>query len=93
VTLTLLSRAYCHLCDEMLMALRPIANAHAASIRVVDVDAHPALEATYGDDVPVLFVGDPGTGEELSRHRLDPARVAAALAASDAPVGRGRAAG
>ncbi len=62
MTLTLLSRAYCHLCDEMLAALRPIADAHGASIHVVDVDADPALEAAYGDDVPVLFAGDPGDG-------------------------------
>ena len=92
-SLTLLSRTYCHLCDEMLAALRPIADAHGASIRVVDVDAHPALEAAYGDDVPVLFAGDPGSGVELCRHRLDAARVAAAFAASDAPASRGRAGG
>ena len=30
--LTLLSRAYCHLCDEMLAALAPLADAHGATI-------------------------------------------------------------
>ncbi len=77
----------------MLAALRPIADAHGASVRVVDVDADPALEAAYGDDVPVLFAGDPGSGAELCRHRLDAARVDAALAASGAPASRGRAGG
>jgi hypothetical protein len=93
MTLTLLTRAYCHLCDEMLAALRPIAAARAASITVVDVDSDPALEAAYGDHVPVLFAGDPRTGKELCRHRLDPARVVAAFAARGAPADRGRAAG
>jgi hypothetical protein len=93
MTLTLLTRAYCHLCDEMLAALRPIAAVNAAAIAVVDVDADPALEAAYGDHVPVLFAGDPASGRELCRHRLDRARVVAAVAASGAPVDRGRADG
>ena len=37
--LTLLVRAYCHLCDEMLAAVQPLAAAHGAAIDVVDVDA------------------------------------------------------
>jgi len=92
VTLTLLTRAYCHLCDEMLEALRPLAAAHAASIRVVDVDADASLEAAFGDDVPVLFAGDPRSGEELCLHRLDARRVAAVLAAQPQAPGRSRAA-
>ena len=82
VTLTLLSRSYCHLCDEMLAAVRPIADSHAASIEVVDVDADAALEALYGEFVPVLFAGTPASGEELCRYRLDRTRLLEALAAS-----------
>jgi len=78
--LTLLARSYCHLCDEMLEALRPIAA--GTPVDVVDVDApeHAALEARWGDAVPVLFAGAPDPGLELCRYRLDPARVASALA-------------
>ena len=79
VHLTLLSRAYCHLCDEMLAALEPLAAAAGATISVVDVDADAHLEAAYGDRVPVLFAGDPGTGDELCHIRIDPQRVEAAL--------------
>ena len=82
--LTLLSRAYCHLCDEMLGAVAPLAAAHGAKMVVVDVDADPALDAKYGDLVPVLFLGDPGSGLELGHYHLDPARVDAALAAAAA---------
>ncbi len=78
--LTLLGRAYCHLCDEMAAALAPIASAHGAQVAVVDVDDDPALEAAYGERVPVLLLGRPGTGTELCHFHLDGARVAAALA-------------
>jgi hypothetical protein len=77
--LTLLHRAYCHLCDEMLEALRPLAAATGAAVRVVDVDADGDLEAVWGELVPVLFLGPPAPGNELCHYRLDVARVRAAL--------------
>ena len=77
--LTLLSRAYCHLCDEMHDALQPLAMAAGVPVVVIDVDAAPALAAAYGDLVPVLFAGEPGAGAELCRYRLDRTRVEAAL--------------
>ena len=82
--LTLLGRAYCHLCDEMLDALRPLAALWGAVVVVVDVDAEPALERAFGDRVPVLFAGDPAGGAELCHFRLDRARVEAALAGAQA---------
>jgi hypothetical protein len=45
--LTFLTRAYCHLCDTMRDALMPLAAAHGAKVRELDVDADPALEAAY----------------------------------------------
>ena len=71
--LVLYGRRYCHLCEEMLAALRSL-DAHA-SPEIVDVASDPALEARYGEDVPVLMLGD----IELSRHRLDAERVRAYL--------------
>ena len=83
--LTLLSRAYCHLCDEMLADLRPIAQAHGANVEVIDVDApaHAALEAAWGDRVPALFAGTPDGGVLVCQYRLDPVRVRAVLGAAD----------
>ena len=78
--LTLLSRAYCHLCDEMRDALAPIALRHAVAVTEVDVDADPALEARFGDLVPVLLLGAPEDGVELCHYRLDAPAVEAALA-------------
>jgi Glutaredoxin-like domain (DUF836) len=85
VKFTLLTRAYCHLCDDMLAAVRPLAAARGAPIDVIDVDADPALEQAFGERVPVLFAGDPASGVELCHYRLDPARVEAALAGAGAP--------
>ena len=80
--LTLLTRVGCHLCDEMLDAVGPLAAARGAAVVLVDVDGDPELEAIYGDLVPVLFAGEPRDGAELCRHRLDRPRVDAALASS-----------
>jgi thioredoxin reductase (NADPH) len=84
VELTLLARAYCHLCDEMLAALSPLATAHGAVVTVVDVDApgREALETAWSESVPVLFAGAPEPANELCRYRLDADRVAALLARS-----------
>ena len=82
--LTLAVRTYCHLCDDLLAALRPLAAAHGATIDVVDVDADPALEAAWGDSVPALFLGAPAAATLLCRHHLDARRVEAALSTAAA---------
>ena len=70
--LTLLVRAYCHLCDEMRAALQPLADAAGARVTEIDVDADPALEARFGDSCPVLLLGSVD-GIELCHYRLDTA--------------------
>ena len=82
--LTLLTRAYCHLCDDMAAALAPLAARLGATVTTIDVDARPDLEARYGERVPVLVAGDPLTGVELCHYRLDAAAVERAVAAPDA---------
>jgi hypothetical protein len=68
----LLGRAYCHLCDEMREQLAPLLARGNATVELLDVDADPALEARWGDKVPVLLAGE----LELCHHRLDAAAVA-----------------
>ncbi|HSD60739.1 MAG TPA: glutaredoxin family protein, partial [Burkholderiales bacterium] len=46
--LVVYSRGYCHLCDDMIGALRPLERTLGFRLRVVDVDADPALEQRYG---------------------------------------------
>ena len=78
VRLTLLVRAYCHLCDDMRTALAK----HAPEVAVleIEVDADPALEARWGDLVPVLLAD----GHEVCHYRLDTRELDAILARSGA---------
>ena len=80
MTLTLLTRAYCHLCDDMRTGLAPLLAGRGVVLVELDVDADPALEARYGDLVPVLLLGDALHGRELCHYHLDAAVVRAALA-------------
>ena len=80
--LTLYSRTWCHLCDDMREAVAPLAARFDARIDVVDIDADPALVALYDELVPVLICA----GVEVSRYRLDPARVLAALERYPVPL-------
>lgn len=91
--LTLLTRAYCHLCDDMRAALAPLVAGRDVNVVELDVDADPALEGRYGDDVPALLDGAPDGGRLLARWRLDPPAMsvlAAALAADPAAARNSR---
>jgi hypothetical protein len=78
--LTLLTRAYCHLCDDMRVALAPLAARFGATVTELDVDADAALEECYGERIPVLLLGSPADGVELCHYSLDRAAVHRALA-------------
>ena len=69
--LTVYSRAWCHLCDDMVASLRGMQAISPFELEVVDVDADPALEALYGERVPVLTAD----GSELCHYRLDERKV------------------
>lgn len=75
--LTLYSRTYCHLCDDLLTALEPLRSEFAFTVEVLDVDADPALEAKYDELVPVLTAD----GQELCHYFLDENAVRAYLSA------------
>lgn len=65
------SRAACHLCDEMIDALR----ARGLSPEVIDVDGDPELARCHGHRVPVLVIDD----EEVCHYRVDATRLDRAL--------------
>lgn len=77
--LTLLSRAYCHLCDDMRTALSPLLARRGIELVEIDVDTDPVLEARFGERVPVLMAGDVESGRELCHYVLDPQRLRDAL--------------
>lgn len=55
----------------MVAALRARADHADFSVEVIDVDSDPALEAQYGEWVPVLFAA----GERLCHYHLDMRKV------------------
>lgn len=73
--LTLYSRSYCHLCEEMLAALASLRVEFGFAVDVVDVDSDAALERRFGILVPVLI----HAGTELCHYYLDAEKVRAYL--------------
>jgi len=69
---TVLSRAECSLCEQLLVELAEMLTAtEAAAVQVVDVDQDPVLVRKYGQRVPVLLAD----GEFVCDYRLDRQRV------------------
>jgi thiol-disulfide isomerase/thioredoxin len=67
----LYSRSWCHLCDDLLQALRALLG-EGYRIDVVDVDADPGLVERYDELVPVLVGCHPGrTNEQICNYFLD----------------------
>jgi glutaredoxin len=56
--LTVLSRAWCHLCHDLLDALKPLQDELGFRVKVLDVDADDLLEARWSEWVPVVLDGD-----------------------------------
>jgi glutaredoxin len=71
VRLTLYSRSYCHLCEDMLAALEVLRGELSFEIEILDVDSDPILEREYNEFVPVLTVN----GKELCHHILDESEI------------------
>jgi glutaredoxin len=74
-TLTLYSRAGCHLCEQMLAQLAALNLPNDVSLITVDVDADPALHERFNVKVPVLALDD----EILCCHFLDENELRQAL--------------
>ncbi|MCE2860135.1 MAG: glutaredoxin family protein [Oxalobacteraceae bacterium] len=75
----LYSRSYCHLCDDMLKALRALI-AEQLPIEVVDVDLHADLVERYDELVPVLVGVEEGQApRQLCNYFLNENNVRAFL--------------
>lgn len=65
--LTLYMRAYCHLCEEMQVALRTWQERLGFELILVDIDAEPPLVERFDTLVPVLMAGE----QEICHYFLD----------------------
>ena len=83
--LTVLSRSYCHLCDDMIAALENFRGRFSLTFefQVVDIDQQPALEAKWGEKVPVLMEGDGNGDHEICHYFFDEASTIAVLLSHD----------
>jgi glutaredoxin len=69
--LTLLTRAGCHLCEIAAETLTRVGAEAGLVPGSVDVDSDPALQAEYGDRVPVVLLD----GHEHSYFTVDVVRL------------------
>jgi thioredoxin reductase (NADPH) len=69
--LTVYGHSYCHLCDEMIAALRPFQQALGFELAWVDIEGQEPLEERFGELVPVLMEGD----ERICHYHLDEAAL------------------
>ncbi|MDP1558494.1 MAG: glutaredoxin family protein [Nitrosomonas sp.] len=53
-TFVIYSREACHLCQEMICALRNLQAQKSFELEIIDIDSDPQLVALYGERVPVL---------------------------------------
>ena len=76
-TITVYLHRDCHLCDQALAVLRPLAAEYGAALEERDIHADEALLRAYFERVPVIEVD----GEELGEYTVDEPLVRARLAA------------
>ncbi|MDQ8043698.1 MAG: glutaredoxin family protein [Solirubrobacteraceae bacterium] len=73
--ITVLGRPGCHLCDDALDELRPIAREFGASIDEINIDLDDSLLLQHLERIPVVLVD----GAELCHLFVDSTAVRAAL--------------
>ena len=64
---SLYSRSYCHLCDDLLAALRKLVG-DEITVNVIDIDLHTELVQRYDELVPVLIGCRDGQPEQQLCH-------------------------
>jgi hypothetical protein len=66
ISVTIYSRPGCHLCDDMKAVVARVARSLPLTLEDIDISTDPALEASYGADIPVLMIG----GKKAAKYRV-----------------------
>jgi glutaredoxin len=66
VSVTIYSRPDCHLCDDMKAVVARVARSLPLTLEDIDISTDPALEASYGTEIPVLMIG----GKKAAKYRV-----------------------
>lgn len=69
IHLVVYGREACHLCQEMIFALRDMQARGDFDFEIVDIDKDPELVARYNDKIPVLFAQTDNT--EICHYHFD----------------------
>lgn len=77
--ITLIARSGCHLCDEVRLVVRRVADDTGAGWAEVNVDDDPELRERWSDQVPVTLVD----GRQHDYWRVDEGRLRSALTRAD----------
>jgi putative NADPH-quinone reductase len=81
VTVTLIGKAGCHLCEDALEVVRRVAEETGAEVEELDLLAEgfdPALKEKYFEQIPVTLVN----GAQHDFWRVDPVRLRKAVEAA-----------
>ena len=81
MTVTLVGKPGCHLCDAARRVMAPICAEAGVVIEELSVLDDPELMDRYGEYIPVVLIN----GEQHDFYRVDAARFAQALAAASGP--------
>ncbi len=73
-----LTRTGCHLCEDALAVLRPIATKAGVGIEIIDIDLDLDLLTIYNDRVPVV---ERSNGTVIAEGVIDPGVLASAITA------------
>ena len=66
VRVEMYSRPGCHLCDEAKAVIDRVRRKYGFELSVVNVESDPALEASYGTEIPVVVIN----GNKAFKYRV-----------------------
>jgi glutaredoxin len=67
----LYTRPGCHLCDVAKEVLDRVRQSTPFELEVININSDPALEAAYGQEIPVVLVD----GKKVAKFRIDEAAL------------------
>jgi glutaredoxin len=67
IQIEIYSRPGCHLCDEAKEVIDRVRKRYGFELRVINIEADPALESAYGTEIPVVFIN----GTKAFKYHVD----------------------
>ena len=71
LTLNIYSRPECHLCDDLVTALKPWRSRYSFELNIINIDEDEQLTAKFAARIPVLTHGD----TEICQYYLDESAI------------------